>query len=184
MPPSRVRKPKKPGKQLLSRGTREEIVAADDVGDSMSSVIDDDRELIRRDAEFRPDDKVARFETRVKRAFAEELVEHALLAGIDAQAMVRFPRLNRARPRLGRAQLGRVACFAVLQVRRARGRTNLTPRTIAPKEFARLGKPLEHRAIGREVARLHFDVAIPIEPEIREVGDGRRVGAVFHAPDI
>jgi hypothetical protein len=184
MPPSRVRKPKKPGKQLLSRGTREEIVAADDVGDSMSRIIDDDRELIRRHAEFRPNDEVTRFKTRVERALTEEFIEDVFIAGFDAEAMIRFPRLNHARPRLWWPQLGRVTRFAVLCVRRTRCRPNLTSRAIAAKELARLGKPREHRAIGHEVARLHFDFAIPIEPQIREVGDCRRVGAVLDAPDI
>jgi hypothetical protein len=184
MPPSRVREPKEPGKQLLSRGTREEIIAADNVGDSVSGVIDDDRELIRRHAEFRPNDEVTRLETWVEGAYAEEFINHALLARIDAETVVCFPTFDHARPRLCWPQLGRVTRFAVLCVRRARRRPNLTSRAIAAKELARLGKPREHRAIGHEVARLHFDFAIPIEPQIREVGDCRRVGAILDAPDI
>ncbi len=184
VPPSRIREVECASDELLPRGACEKVIAANDIGDLLPRIVDNDGELVGRDAEFRPHDEVTRFESWIEGSRAVEFIVHEFNRGLNHEAIVRVPFHNRARPWSRRAQIGRKTRLTVFSVRRARGTANLTAGMIAAKECTAVGERGECVAVGRHVGGLHERLAIPIEAQSREILKRLFPRSALHAADI
>lgn len=159
--------PKCPIEQKLACGGIEEVVAADDVGDALAEIVDDDGELVGGLPSLGPDDKVAdRVERAVRLRSGKGVGEIDLDIG-DGAAPAGGWSVEFAGESSG-AEVGGESRFVRAFLRSGGSGFDVFAAEVGGVGVARRGKFLHGRDVGREIVGLDYWAAVPVDTEPRQ----------------
>ena len=148
----------------LSGCAREKILAPNHVRDSMSQIIDDDRELIRRTPVPRPDDRIADLAARIEGSIAEDSVVDRLVATRHRETMSMFRTVETPVRLVGGSKLGRESQLAA-SVGRVQGVADVASTEGRSVHLSGLREDVHRPEVGLQIVRLPDGPAVPVESE-------------------